>query len=61
MKGRRWKSMADLNKIRDKLKQQRSMGVNREGGIVENNPNNKGEKTNAEPVTTLEPNRFYIS
>jgi len=53
--------MADLNKIRDKLKQQRSMGVDREGGIVETNPNNKGDKPDSEAVTTLEPNRFYIS
>ena len=52
--------MPDLNKIRDKLKQQKSMGVNREGGIVETNPNNKGEKPNAQGVTTLDPNRFYI-
>jgi hypothetical protein len=53
--------MADLNKIKDKLDQQRSMGVNREGGMVETNPNNKGEKPSADGVTTLEPNRFYIS
>ena len=53
--------MADLNKIRDKLKQQRSMGVDRDGTIVETNPNNKGDKPSADGVTTLEPNRFYIS
>jgi hypothetical protein len=53
--------MADLNEIRKKLKQQRPMGVTKDGDMVETNPNNKGDKPNAEGVTTLEPNRFYIA
>jgi hypothetical protein len=53
--------MADLNKIKNKLDQQRSMGVDLDGRMEEANPNNKGDKPSANGVTTLEPNRFYIS
>ncbi len=53
--------MPDLNTIKKKLDQQRPMGVNLDGSMEEANPNNKGNKPSADGVTTLEPNRFYIS
>jgi hypothetical protein len=52
--------MADLNKIREKLRSQRGVGVTRNGSLVEADPHNKGDKPNVEGTTTLEPKRFFI-
>lgn len=52
--------MVDLNKIAEKLKKQKTMGVTREGKLTESNPYNKGEKAAEGSATTLEPKRFFI-
>lgn len=44
--------MADLNKIADKLKQQRRVGITQDGKLRE---------TGNSDSTTLKPERFYVS
>lgn len=51
----------DLNKLAQKLKQQRNVGVSRDGRLIERDPQNDGSQSNPSNVTTLEPKRFYVS
>jgi hypothetical protein len=47
----------DLNALAAKLKQQKNIGVSRDGRLVERDPNNDGAR-NSSGFTTLEPKRF---
>lgn len=51
----------DLNKIAEKLKKQRGIGVTRDGRLTDNNPENdgSGNTQDSENVTTLKPQRFF--
>ena len=51
----------DLNRIAEKLKRQRDLGVNRDGTLQESNPVNDGTKedNNSKGRTTLSPKRFF--
>ena len=49
----------DLNKLAEKLKQQRNVGVTRDGRLIEKDPQNDGTRSNPSNATTLEPKRFY--
>jgi hypothetical protein len=48
----------DLNKVADKLKKRKPLGVNRGGQIMESNPGNDGNRSTGK--TTLEPQRFFL-
>ena len=47
----------DLNKLAEKLKQQRNVGVARDGRLIDRDPDNDGSR-NSGGFTTLEPKRF---
>jgi len=47
----------DLNALAAKLKQQRNIGVARDGRLVDRDPRNDGTPNNS-GFTTLEPKRF---
>ncbi len=49
----------DLNKLREKLRDRRPMGVDRDGRITTENPRNDGSREDAKGHTTLEPKRFF--
>ncbi len=48
----------DLNKLAERLKQQKPVGVSKDGSLVQTNPRNDGTR-NDESATTLEPKRFF--
>lgn len=52
--------MVDLNKLREKLKQRRPAGVDRDGKLDDKNPANNGTKPSPSGQTTLEPKRFFV-
>jgi hypothetical protein len=50
----------DLNKLAEKLKQQRNVGVTRDGRLMDKDPRNDGDRTGSSPTgTTLNPKRFF--
>ena len=49
----------DLNKLAEKLKKQREMGVAQDGRLTPTNPKNDGSKDKSH--TTLEPQRFFVN
>jgi hypothetical protein len=51
----------DLAKLAEKLKQQRNVGVSRDGRLTERDPNNDGTQRSLTNYSTLEPKRFYVS
>ncbi len=51
----------DLNKVAEKLRNQRNVGVQKDGRLVERDPRNDGTRSNANNSTTLEPKRFYVN
>ena len=53
-------SNMDLNRIKEKLRNRSSMGVNRNGQLREQNPNNDGSRDSQRGLTTLKPERFFI-
>ena len=48
----------DLNKLAEKLKEQKGAGVLKDGRLTDKNPNNKGEDNASDRGTTLIPQRF---
>lgn len=50
----------DLNKVAEKLKSQRAVGVTKEGQLTDKNPGNDGTSPSSSGQTTLEPQRFYL-
>jgi len=52
-------SSVDLNRIADKLKREKSIGVGQDGKLIEDNPNNNGTNENKKGETTLNPQRFF--
>lgn len=50
----------DLNRLSEKLKRQKPVGVNREGQLTEQNPDNDGSRESRRGRTTLHPKRFFI-
>lgn len=53
--------MQDLNKIRDKVKRQKNVGVDKNGQLKEKDPINNGDMENSQGVTTLKPERFFVA
>ena len=51
----------DLNKLAEKLKAQRNVGVNRNGSLTSADPRNDGSEASVKDGTTLEPRRFFAS
>ena len=49
----------DLNKLAEKLKQQRNVGVTRDGRLMEKDPQNDGSQGSSQEGTTLTPKRFF--
>ena len=49
----------DLNKLGDKLRKQRNVGVTRDGGLTNVDPGNDGSRENTN-ATTLKPQRFFV-
>ncbi len=49
----------DLNKVAQKLREQRGLGVTRDGRLTDNNPDNDGTRREINNTTTLEPKRFF--
>ena len=50
----------DLNKLAEKLKQQRNVGVIRDGRLMDRDPRNDGsQRLLPNSGTTLNPKRFY--
>ena len=49
----------DLNRVAEKLKKQKPMGVSRDGTLKEDNPHNDGSRESKKGDTTLEPRRFF--
>ena len=49
----------DLNKVAEKLKQQRNIGVTKDGRLIERDPQNDGSQNLPQEVTTLTPQRFF--
>ena len=50
----------DLNKLAEKLKQQRSVGVTRDGRLMDKDPRNDGNRNGPfNTGTTLKPKRFF--
>ena len=50
----------DLNAVAQKLKEQRQLGVSKDGRLIEQDPNNDGSNSYNYSGTTLEPKRFFI-
>lgn len=50
----------DLNKLAEKLKQQRTVYVTRDGRLMDQEPKNNGYENNPGDYTTLVPQRFYV-
>ncbi len=50
----------DLNKIREKLKKQRPIGLTKEGQLTDKDPHNDGTEENSNGQTTLTPQRFFV-
>ena len=48
----------DLNQLAERLKQQKPIGVTRDGALTPTNPRNDGSRPNTSG-TTLEPKRFF--
>ncbi len=48
----------DLNKVAKKLQEQKPIGVNKDGQLSPNNPNNNGMVRTSDQMTVLEPKRF---
>jgi len=51
----------DLNKVAEKMKQQKPVGVTKAGQLTEKDPNNDGTRAGSEGQTTLIPQRFYVT
>ena len=49
----------DLNKMAEKLKKQREIGVSRDGKLTDKNPSNDGTDEGKKGNTTLTPQRFF--
>jgi hypothetical protein len=50
----------DLNKLAEKLKQQRNVGVTRDGRLTDQDPRNDGNRNESSNTgTTLNPKRFF--
>jgi len=49
----------DLNKLADKLKEQRPVGVTKGGLLTTDDPRNDGSRKSID-TTTLHPQRFYL-
>jgi len=50
----------DLNKLAEKLKEQRNVGVTRDGRLIDRDPRNDGsQRPPPSSGTTLTPKRFY--
>lgn len=50
----------DLNKVAEKLRRQKSLGVTRDGSLREQDPNNDGSRQSRQGLTTLSPKRFFV-
>lgn len=50
----------DLNKIRDKLKSQQPIGLNKQGQLTDKDPRNDGTEDHSNGQTTLTPQRFFV-
>ena len=48
----------DLNQLAERLKQQKPVGVSRDGRLIQTDPRNDGTRSD-ESATTLEPKRFF--
>lgn len=53
-------SAVDLNALAEKLRQQRNVGVSRNGQLTPVDPQNNGLESSAKGNTTLEPKRFFV-
>jgi len=53
------KMSIDLNKMAEKLKKQREVGVSRDGKLTDKNPSNEGTDEDKKGHTTLKPQRFF--
>lgn len=49
----------DLNKVAERLRSQRPVGVNRTGGVIDKDPRNDGSQNRSDGNTTLQPKRFF--
>ena len=49
----------DLNKMAEKLRRQREVGVSRDGKLIDKNPSNDGTEEDKKGHTTLRPQRFF--
>lgn len=49
----------DLNELGRKLKEQRNVGVLKDGKLTPQDPRNSGNRDNPKGGTTLEPKRFF--
>ncbi len=52
--------MQDLNKIAEKLKKQKNVGVDKNGQLKEKDPFNNGDMGNSQGATTLMPEKFFL-
>jgi hypothetical protein len=51
----------DLNKVAEKLKKQRTLGVDRDGSLTDVNPMDDRAQENNKDLTTLIPQKFFVS
>ncbi len=49
----------DLNRLKEKLKSQKNVSVDRNGTLDERDPVNDGSRSEPRGRTTLEPKRFF--
>ena len=49
----------DLNKLAERLRQQRNIGVARDGRLLDRDPRNNGSQSQPSNGTTLTPKRFF--
>ncbi len=49
----------DLNKLSQKMQQQRNVGIDRDGRPTDKDPRNDGSKDSRDGLTTLKPQRFF--
>ena len=50
----------DLNQLAERLKQQRTVSVTRDGRLIDREPKIKDNEDNHGEYTTLVPQRFYL-
>lgn len=51
----------DINKLADRMKQQKPVGANRNGTLTDADPKNDGTNDAKAGNTTMDPRRFFIA